>query len=158
MKIGVAELKGRTGHVAGRELLAQMYRAQTGKALPPLAYEKRGKPYIPGSSFHFSLSHTPRRVFCAVSDRPVGIDGEELDRQVRPGLAEKILSPGELAQYEQAQDKHRALLTFWVLKEAQAKCTGAGMPFHPTCTDFSLTDPRVTEMENCLVAVIERDN
>ena len=49
----------------------------------------------------------------------------------------------------------RALLTFWVLKEAQVKRTGEGLRGYPNKTDFSLDDPRVTEMDGCLVAVIE---
>ncbi|MEI3093229.1 MAG: hypothetical protein V8T48_04715 [Oscillospiraceae bacterium] len=47
------------------------------------------------------------------------------------------------------------MLTFWVLKEAQVKRTGDGLRGYPNKTDFSLDDPRVTEMDGCLVAVIE---
>ena len=70
-------------------------------------------------------------------------------------LAEKILSPGERVQFDAAPDKRRALLTFWVLKEARVKRTGEGLRGYPNKTDFSLDDPRVTEMDGCLVAVIE---
>ena len=114
-----------------------------------------GKPYFPGSDWHFSISHTPRHAFCALSRREIGIDAEELDRNVKLALAEKILSPGERVQFDAAPDKRRALLTFWVLKEAQVKRTGDGLRGYPNGTDFSLNDPRVTEMDGCLVAVIE---
>lgn len=110
---------------------------------------------FPGSDWHFSVSHTPRRAFCALSRREIGIDAEELDRNVNLALAEKILSPGERVQFDAAPDKRRALLTFWVLKEAQVKRTGDGLRGYPNGTDFSLNDPRVTEMDGCLVAVIE---
>ena len=66
----------------------------------------------------------------------------------------QILSPGELAQYQAAEDQNRALLTFWVLKEAAAKMSGEGLRGYPDHTNFALTDPRVTEIDNCLVAVI----
>ena len=69
-------------------------------------------------------------------------------------LADKILSPAERAEYDAAADKRRALLTFWVLKEAAAKCTGEGLRGYPNHTSFSLSDPRVTEQSGCLVAVI----
>lgn len=103
----------------------------------------------------FPFPTPPRRAFCALSRREIGIDAEELDRNVKLALAEKILSPKEKAQFDAAPDKRRALLTFWVLKEARVKRTGEGLRGYPNGTDFSLNDPRVTEMDGCLVAVIE---
>lgn len=155
MRIASCALAGRTGHEAGRALLAALYREETGLELPPIAVKAGGKPYFPGSDWHFSISHTPRRAFCALSHREIGIDAEERDRNVNLALAEKILSPGEWVQFDAAPDKRRALLTFWVLKEAQVKRTGDGLRGYPNGTDFSLNDPRVTEMDGCLVAVIE---
>ncbi len=155
MRIASCALAGRTGHEAGRALLAVLYREETGHELPPIAVKAGGKPYFPGSDWHFSISHTPRHAFCALSRREIGIDAEELDRNVKLALAEKILSPKEKAQFDAAPDKRRALLTFWVLKEARVKCTGEGLRGYPNGTDFSLNDPRVTEMDGCLVAVIE---
>ena len=83
----------------------------------------------------------------------MGIDAEELDRDINLRLADKILSPMEKAQFDAAEDQRMALLTFWVLKEAQAKYTGEGLRGYPNKTEFSLTDPRVRTMEGCLVAV-----
>ena len=54
-------------------------------------------------------------------------------------------------------DKNKALLTFWVLKEAAAKMSGEGLRSYPNRTDFSLNDPRVMQINNCLVAVVEKD-
>ena len=155
MRIASCALAGRTGHEAGRALLAALYQEETGHELPSIAVKAGGKPYFPGSDWHFSISHTPRHAFCALSHREIGIDAEELDRNVNLALAEKILSPGERVQFDAAPDKRRALLTFWVLKEAQVKRTGDGLRGYPNGTDFSLDDPRVTEMDGCLVAVIE---
>ena len=148
-------LNGATGHEAGRALLARLYRKHTGEALPPIAVTGRGKPCFEGSPWHFSITHTPRHAFCALSLRPVGIDAEELDRQINLKLAEKILSPGEKRQFDAAGDKHRALLTFWVLKEAAAKLSGEGLQGYPNQTNFTLDDPRVTEIDGCLLAVME---
>ena len=143
------------GHTAGRQLLRKLYFEQTGQELPEIAVEDGGKPYFVGSSWHFSISHTDRHAFCALSLRPVGIDGEEKDRQVKPGLAKRILSPGEYARYEQAEDKNLALLKFWVLKEAAGKLTGKGVRGFPNHTDFSLDDPALTEIDGCIVAIME---
>lgn len=146
------------GHEAGRVLLAELYRAETGQELPPVLVTERGKPYFGGDSLHFSISHTKHHVFVALSDRPIGIDAEEKDRSIRPELAEKILSPREKRRYDAAPDKRSALLKFWVLKEAQVKCTGEGLQGYPKDTDFSPDDPRVFEHSGCYVAVIEEES
>lgn len=143
------------GHKAGRELLRQMYLEQTGKPLPPVLIGERGKPYFADGQYHFSISHTRRHAFCVLRTHPVGIDAEEKDRDVDLRLADKILSPSEKMQYEKAPDKREALLKFWVLKEAAGKCTGQGINGYPNETNFSLDDPRLTEIDGCFVAVIE---
>lgn len=143
------------GHARGRALLEQMYRDMTGQAMPPLDTTPRGKPYFSQGTLCFSISHTRKHVFCVMDQVPVGIDAEEADRKIDLRLAQKILSPGELAQYQKAKDKRKALLTFWVLKEAAAKCSGQGLRGYPAHTDFSLEDPRVKEIDGCLVAVIK---
>lgn len=155
MIFGSCELLGRTGHEAGRELLANLYREATGESLPSIAVTDRGKPYFADSPWYFSITHTHRHAFCVLSDRPVGIDAEELDRNINLKLAEKILSPMEMVQFDAAEDKRTALLKFWVLKEAAAKLSGEGLRGYPNHTAFSLDDPRVGELEGCLVAVLE---
>ena len=157
MRIASCKLEGMTGHEAGRMLLGQLYREETGQELPPILTGEWGKPYFADSPWHFSISHTPRHAFCVLSRFPVGLDAEELDRQINLKLADKILSPRERAQFDAAQDRRKALLTFWVLKEAAAKLSGKGLQGYPCHTDFDLNDPRVTETEGCLVAVVEEN-
>ena len=154
-KLAFCPLEGKTGHEAGRLLLARLYREHTGREMPAILVSPRGKPYFEGEQLHFSISHTKAHAFCVLSDRPVGIDAEEGDRKINLALAEKILSPEEKARFDAAADPRRALLTFWVLKEAAAKCSGEGLRGYPNHTNFSLDDPRVTEMDGCIVAVVE---
>lgn len=153
MKILYERLEGQNGHQAGRRLLEKLY----GRPLPEIAYTELGKPYFVECPLHFSISHTPEHVFCVLSSRPVGIDAEEKDRQIKLSLAEKLLSPTEFEQFSKADDPRLALLTFWVLKEAAGKCTGEGMQLWPNHTSFSLADPRVQQIDGCLVAVIEQE-
>lgn len=154
MKLLGEPLGGRDPHETGIALLE----ALCGGALPRIRRTERGKPYFVDDPRYFSISHTKSHVFCALSDRPIGIDAEEADRNIKLSLAEKVLSPSENEQFLQAADPRRALLTFWVLKEAAAKCSGEGLRGYPNHTAFSLDDPRVREMEGCLVAVIEDDS
>ena len=155
MRIAHCPLDGLSGHEAGRKLLAELYRQETGSGLPEIQTTDRGKPYFPDSNLHFSISHTPKHAFCVLSEHNVGIDAEEQDRNINLRLADRILSPAEKAQYEAAPDPRTALLTFWVLKEAAAKLSGEGLRGYPNHTDFSLDDPRVTHIDGCIVAVLE---
>ena len=155
MRIAHCRLNGRSGHEAGRELLRQLYREETGEELPEILTTDRGKPYFSNNVLHFSISHTPEHAFCVLCEKNVGLDAEEADRNINLKLAEKILSPMEKSQFDAAADQRKALLTFWVLKEAAAKLSGEGLRGYPNHTNFSLDDPRVTEIDGCLVAVLE---
>lgn len=149
-----APLEGRSGHEAGRALLARLYREKTGSDCPEILTAPGGKPYFRDCGLHFSISHTPRHVFCVLAPFPVGIDGEEQDRNVNLKLARKILSPSELERFERAQDKRAALLRLWVLKEAAVKLSGEGLRGYPDHTDFDPFDPRVREIDGCYVAIL----
>ena len=155
MIFGSMELSGRSGHEAGRALLRQLWEQNIGGPLPEIAVTGRGKPYFVDSNWHFSISHTKRRVFCVLSRQNVGMDAEEADRDINLRLAEKILSPGEKARFDSAADKRDALLKFWVLKEAAAKLSGEGLKGYPSHTNFSLEDPRVLETNGCFVAILK---
>jgi len=155
MLISHASVSPGQGHSTGRRLLSQLYETQYGRPMPQILTTERGKPYFADKSGYFSITHTKHHVFVALCDHPLGIDAEELTRKIDPRLADKILSPFEKAQYDTARDKRLALLTFWVLKEAQAKCSGEGLRGYPNHTRFSLEDPRVRTEHGCLLAVIE---
>ena len=152
-------LNGLDSRVAGKLLLARMYEELTGEEMPLIEKAPRGKPYFPGSNLHFSITHTKTTVFCAISDAEIGIDAEDLDRKVSPALAQKILSPYEYAQYEALpeEEQNEALLRFWVLKEAEVKCSGLGLRGYPNHTRFDLDDPRVQKLTGCMVAVIQAE-
>ena len=151
VKLLYEQLNGKDGHEAGLVLLEKLW----GSPLPEIRRTKLGKPYFADSPVHFSISHTKNYVFAAISEKPIGIDAEELDREIDLRLAEKLLSSSEYAQFQKAADKRLALLRFWVLKEAAGKCTGEGLQLWPNRTDFSLNDPRIQELSGCLVAVME---
>ena len=154
MILASCALTGQTGHEAGRQLLRQLYRQETGEELPSIITTSTGKPYFENSPWHFSISHTRDQVFCVLAKQNVAVDAESLYRKFSPRLPDRVLSPGELAQYEASEDKNRTFLTFWVLKEAAAKLDGRGLRGFPNHTAFTLPDPRVQEIAGCLVAVM----
>ena len=155
MRIKWARLDGRSGHEVGRQLLRELYREETGEDCPEILTESRGKPCFKDSSVHFSISHTKNHAFCVLSTRPVGIDAEEKTRDINLRLSEKILSDAEKHQFQSASDKQAALLRLWVLKEAAAKLTGEGLRGYPNHTDFSPDDSRISQINDCFVAIIE---
>ena len=157
MQIGHMDLNGLNGHDAGRKLLADMYREATGQPLPQIRVTDRGKPYFADAPLQFSISHTKNHVFCILSERCVGIDAEEQDRDIDLRLAEKILSPTEKERFDRAADKRIALLKLWVLKEGYAKATGRGWGSYLYETDFDPHDPRIQEMNDCFVAAIQEE-
>ena len=153
MKIASMALTDMSGHDAGRLLLQQLYRQETGKDLPPILTTDRGKPYFAEGDLHFSISHTKSRAFCVLSAKPVGIDAEEADRDIDLKLADKILSPAEKARFDAAENKPATLLKLFVQKEAYAKLTGRGWGSYLYETDFDPVD--VKEIDGHYVAVLE---
>ena len=145
-------LEGRSGHDVGRQLLAQLYKENFGGPLPEICTLDWGKPVFRDCPLYFSITHTQNHAFCVLSQVPVGIDAEELGRKINLKLAEKILSPSEYLRFDGTGE---CLLRFWVLKEAEAKRTGEGIRGYPNHTDFDPRDPRIQEIDGCLVAVLQ---
>ena len=158
MQLAYRRIKAGQGHAAGRALLEELYRAKTDSPMPEICVTPRGKPYFAVEqniyNLHFSISHTKNHVFCALSEKPVGLDAEETDRNIDLRLAEKILSPGERQRFAAEKDPQAALLKLWVLKEAAAKLSGQGLQGYPNQTDFTPCDPRVQEIDGCYVAIL----
>ena len=145
---------GSDPHDAGMQLLAELYRRETGENMPTVCRRSQGKPYFENSAWHFSISHTKNRVFCCLSRENVGIDAEETDRIAKPVL----LSASETARLSASKNPQKDFLRLWVLKESYAKLTGRGIGSYLKETNFSPDDPRVTEIDGCFVAVLtEKD-
>ncbi len=144
------KLDGESGHEAGRELLARLL----GGKLPEIAVTEAGKPYFPEKELHFSITHTKSHAFCALSRRSIGIDAEEIGREITLP-PERLLSPGELARFDGTREM---LLRFWVLKEAFAKLTGRGWGNYLRETDFDPNDPRIQITNGCYLAILEEED
>ena len=72
---------------------------------------------------YFSISHSDNAVAVAVSDRPVGVDIERLDRPHGAMLPDKILTDEQRSTYDRLPpaDRPRFLVERWTVKEARFK-------------------------------------
>lgn len=80
-----------------------------------------------------SLAHTGDLAAVAISQSPIGIDVEKIDRNAK-NVIERVLSSAEKKTYAGFPEKIKIQgklieksLLFWVMKEAIAKATGLGM-------------------------------
>jgi len=111
-----------------------------------------GKPFLESNpNLHFSISHAGEYVVCAISDKPVGVDIESIDRDVfLPGklqrldaMAQKCLSENEMKKFIQSNEveKKELFIKYWTRKEAYSKVIGKGIGM-----DFSTIDTETDSM------------
>lgn len=112
---GLCRDKGQVS-AAGYALVRYAARAVWGEC-PEIVRPERGKPFFDAAGRFFSLSHTGARLLVGVSEHELGVDAERF-REVRAGLRERIMSPGERGEFE--------FFELWTLREAVFKLTGRG--------------------------------
>ena len=93
---------------------------------PEFSYDSHGKPYFRDyPEIFFNISHCHRGIACALMDRPVGIDIEEI--QYDADLAKVILCPEELEAVRSADEPAVKFTELWTRKESFLKLTGEGL-------------------------------
>lgn len=98
-----------------------------GMTLPPDIYTgPEGKPLCREEGVFFSLSHSGGFAACAVADRELGLDIQEL-RDDTDKLAQRFFTAGERDYVFTAPDRRRAFREIWALKESRLKATGQGL-------------------------------
>ena len=109
-----------------RETLAA--RTNTGAATLTIEIGRRGKPFVPGSDWHFNLAHAGQSaIFALARGRRVGVDIERWHADLPlESLAQRALSPRESSASNAA-----ALLRIWTRKEALLKALGCGLTLAP---------------------------
>ncbi len=107
-----------------------------------LAKTESGKPYVPGTSIEFNLTHTRGLSAVALSRTgAVGIDAERLEphRDDRALVAQQF-DREERAWIEAATDGQQTERFFriWTLKEAYAKALGVGLSLDLADSSFAI--------------------
>ncbi len=91
---------------------------------------KYGKPYLKEyPKINFNISHLGDYVVCAIDDKPIGIDIEEVKQIEYKDIAEDFFTVSEF-RYINKQGIGTQLSKFyeiWTLKESYLKCCGQGL-------------------------------
>lgn len=110
----------------GAELMIAAAMRSVGLEYMPPKYErtKNGMPWC--KEAFFSVSHTKNVVCSIIGNTPVGVD-VEIKRTINSGIARKILSETEKAEYAVSKSKNDFLLRHWTAKESCLKLSDRGI-------------------------------
>jgi phosphopantetheinyl transferase len=89
----------------------------------------RGKPYLKGGDYHFSLSHSGNWLSLMINkEKPVGVDLEVIKDRDFLKLAGRFFSPLEKKWLEEdPYNRSGRFYQIWTQKEAVLKATGEGL-------------------------------
>ncbi|QAA33941.1 4'-phosphopantetheinyl transferase family protein [Clostridium manihotivorum] len=89
-----------------------------------------GKPYLESyPSFNFNISHSGEYVLCAIDDKPIGVDVEEIKPIDCEGIVKSFFTEEEF-EYIVSKELKFSLNRFYeilTLKESYIKCCGQGL-------------------------------
>ena len=115
----------------GAELLLRYALGKSGAGEEPLefSYGADGKPFLSDGRAQFSISHSGTYVLCAVGERELGCDIEQI-QAVDLQLAKRFFTEGEYASLCEIQNpagREDAFYRLWTLKESYLKAIGTGI-------------------------------
>jgi 4'-phosphopantetheinyl transferase len=112
---------------AGAYLLLERMLEDENISKPIFRLGEFGKAYISNhEDIHFNLSHSDRLVACAISDREVGIDIENIDPEIDLNIAKLYFYNSEYENIMNSRNPPDEFFRYWVLKESYMKYTGLG--------------------------------
>jgi 4'-phosphopantetheinyl transferase len=151
-------IRGKEGYIASRWLLRKVLARYTGASPADVRFlhTEKGKPYLPDSKIHFSLSHSGDWVLLAVGKvELLGVDVEAIKttRDLN-GIAESYYHPLEFAKLKTlagAEHTHY-FYRLWTLKEAFLKAIGAGISAGLENVRFTMGDTALGDTINAQIA------
>lgn len=130
LKIYAAKMDETRQHECAIELLNNILFRM---GLPtPAAYEwnAHGKPYLlpPNEKIYVNWSHSGDYVLCAVSDRELGVDLEQMRRTPDERLVKRVIRGEEREYYDSVspEEQKQLFYEYWTLKESFLKAIGTG--------------------------------
>ncbi len=135
------------GEMLARKAIAEWYSVKPESIV--FAAKEHGKPYVVNFNVEFNISHSDNMVVCAVDDKPVGIDIEEI-RPIDLNIAKRICIDEELLcifghiptdsdfTYTEDTDILTRFFELWTKKEACGKLSGIGLYDYSFSTTVNL--------------------
>ncbi len=87
---------------------------------------EHGKPFLIGGRYCFNLSDSGELLLCALSDREIGADIQELT-SFNEAVVRRFFAPDEAESVCSAADRDDAFTALWTKKESWCKALGAGL-------------------------------
>lgn len=142
----------------GELLIRNIIIEKLGRRNQDIIFDKNlyGKPYLKAyRNFNFNISHSGDFVVCAIDDKPIGIDIEQVKQMEYMDIAKRFFSPSELAYIEKDNlcNEIEKFYEIWTLKESYIKCCGEGLSM--PLKSFSIN---IDEYENVKVVVNKEIN
>lgn len=89
---------------------------------PEIEYLKSGKPFLKNTNKELSITHSSELVVVLVSDKKVGIDAENIHRNIDK-VAHRFLHKKEFETIHLSKNPQVGKILYWSAKEAIFKCT-----------------------------------
>lgn len=105
--------------------------------------DRLGRPYIPGESMDFNISHSGRYAAVVFSPGRVGLDIERIQRETEPGIEEQLCSQRELLSIRSSDCPEELFSRLWVLKESYLKARGSGFLTEEELPEFQFLGKRI---------------
>lgn len=101
-----------------------------------IAKDDNGRPFVLGRADVFiSISHTKGAVMVGFSDRPLGVDIEQVKIR-RKSVENRIFTKSESTLVDLSDNENKAFFTLWTLKESYLKAIGTGFADNAKSIEF----------------------
>lgn len=120
---------------------------------------KHGKPYVAELSVYFNISHSGNIVVCAIDNKPIGIDVEQI-RKIDSHLIKRVCTDKEQEYVLSVKDgnetgMYKRFFEIWTSKEAYFKCIGTGiMEFKEIDIYTEVTKRKSNLLEDYIITIV----
>lgn len=118
---------------------------------------KNGKPYVENVKIQFSVSHSGNIAVCALSDKQVGIDVEQI-RDANVNVARRMFTTDEQTYvFEKWNMVKQRFFEIWTRKEAYVKMLGKGVAYFPEFSVMGNKNIKTHIREKYIVSVAVKE-